>query len=135
FYGGAAVVPGHEVAGTVVETSRDSGAPTGQRAVVYIQLFCQTSQNCRSGWENRCENAEQLIGWQRDRGYAEYIDVPAHVVIPVPDDLPLDVAVLALDTVGTSGHGLRMALRTQETLPSKIAVIGCGPVGLGCVVA
>lgn len=135
FHGGAAVVPGHEIAGTVLETSGGAGVEPGQRVVVYIPLFCRTCQACRNGWENRCENAEQLIGWQRDGGYAEFVDVPAHLVIPVPDDLPLDVAVLALDTVGTSGHGVRMALRTQESLPARVAVIGCGPVGLGCVVA
>ncbi len=134
FHSGASVVPGHEIAGTVVETSVPDVA-SGLRVVVYIPVFCRSCEACRNGWENRCENAGQLIGWQRDGGYAEFVDVPAHLVIPVPDDLPLDVAVLALDTVGTSGHGLRMALRTQESLPSRVAVVGCGPVGLGCVVA
>jgi threonine dehydrogenase-like Zn-dependent dehydrogenase len=51
----------------------------------------------------------------------------------VPDDIGQDVAVLGLDTVGTAAHGLRLALRTQNELPRRLLVVGCGPLGLGVV--
>lgn len=130
---GSAVVPGHEIAGTVVDAGRETGVATGTRGIVYIPVFCGSCAQCGKGQTNRCLELTELIGWQRDGGFAQYVDVPARCLIEVPDDVPLDVAVLGLDTVGTAAHGLRLALRTQEDRPGRILVVGCGPLGLGVV--
>jgi threonine dehydrogenase-like Zn-dependent dehydrogenase len=125
---GSAVVPGHEIGGTVV----GGALPEGTRGIVYIPVFCGTCVRCAAGRTNQCLNLSQLIGWQRDGGFAEYVDVPARCVLPVPDDIPLSVAVLGLDTVGTAAHALRLALRTQDSV-DRALVVGAGPLGLGVV--
>lgn len=130
---GSPVVPGHEIAGIVEGYGSDVKLPAGQRVIVYIPVWCGECRECRRGEQNRCTRLEQLIGWQRDGGFATHVDVPVQCLVPVPDDVPLDVAVLGLDTVGTAAHGLRLALRTQEQPPEDIAVIGCGPLGLGVI--
>lgn len=130
---GSSVVPGHEVAGLVDAVGDGSPLEVGQRVLVYIPVFCDECDQCRRGQTNRCLQLTELIGWQRDGGYAEYIDVPARCLIAVPDDIPLDVAVLALDTVGTAAHGLRMARQTQPDGVRSLAVVGCGPLGLGVI--
>ncbi|NEE00707.1 alcohol dehydrogenase catalytic domain-containing protein [Phytoactinopolyspora halotolerans] len=138
---GSPVVPGHEIAGVVVDVG-DAGGPAdaaghavrvGTRGIVYIPVYCGSCAQCAKGRTNRCLRLGELIGWQRDGGFADYVDVPARCVIPVPDDIGLDVAVLGLDTVGTAAHGLRMALATQPDPPQRLLVVGCGPLGLGVV--
>lgn len=126
---GSAVVPGHEIGGTVVA---GAGLPEGTRGIVTIPVFCGECVRCRAGRTNQCLHLGQLIGWQRDGGFAEHVDVPARCVLPVPGDIPLDVAVLGLDTIGTAAHGLRLALRTQDAV-DRALVVGAGPLGLGVV--
>ncbi|TWF75194.1 threonine dehydrogenase-like Zn-dependent dehydrogenase [Pseudonocardia hierapolitana] len=131
--GGSAVVPGHEIAGTVVATGDGTSLPVGTRCIVYIPIFCGACDQCLRGQTNRCLRLRELIGWQRDGGFADVVDVPERCALPVPDDIGQDVAVLGLDTVGTAAHGLRLALRTQDEPPRRLLVVGCGPLGLGVV--
>lgn len=129
---GADVVPGHEVVGTVIEPV--AGAPAaGTRVVVFIPVSCGECPACRRQQNNRCYELGGLMGWQFDGGFAEYMDVPPQCLIPVPDDIPSDVAVLALDTFGTAAHALRLGARTQPSGIEDLLVIGCGPLGLGVV--
>lgn len=136
FSGGAGHVPGHEISGTVVEVGDGvEGVEAGQRALVYIVVFCGECRMCRAGQTNRCLEATDLVGWQLDGGYQEMVDVPAQTLLPVPDDIDLATAVLALDTLGTAAHGLRMAMAPLGRPPERALVLGCGPLGLGVVAA
>lgn len=130
---GAAQVPGHEIVGVVVEHGADVvGLPVGTRCAVYIPEFCSRCIACRSGDNNRCAALGRLIGWQRDGGFADHVDVPAQNLIAVPDDIPDDLAVLVLDTVGTSANALRQAAALCPA--GRVLVVGCGPLGLGSVI-
>lgn len=130
---GSAVVPGHEIAGTVIATGRGATLAQGTRCIVYIPVFCEDCDQCQRGQTNRCLRLRDLVGWQRDGGFADVVDVPQRCALPVPDDVPQDVAVLGLDTVGTAAHALRLALRTQDQPPRRMLVVGCGPLGLGLI--
>ncbi|WP_431728452.1 alcohol dehydrogenase catalytic domain-containing protein [Verrucosispora sp. TAA-831] len=130
---GSPVVPGHEIGGTVVEVGEGVDVPSGTRAIVYIPVYCGECVRCRAGMTNQCLALGELIGWQRDGGFAEHVDVPARCVLPVPDDVALDVAVLGLDTVGTAAHALRLARRTRVGDVDRALVVGAGPLGLGVV--
>lgn len=127
--GGAAHVPGHEIVG-VVDTP---GHPLhGRRVLVYIPVYCGECAYCRGGDPHLCERLTDLIGWQRPGGYAEALAVPTRNLIPMPDDIPTDLAPLLLDTIGTAAHALRLAGRVVASGPA--AVLGAGPLGLGCVI-
>lgn len=130
---GSPVVPGHEIGGTVVAAGDGVELPVGTRGIVYIPVFCGSCARCEAGLTNQCLALGELIGWQRDGGFAEHVDVPARCVLPVPDDIPLDVAVLGLDTVGTAAHALRLSRRTRGGDVDRALVIGAGPLGLGVV--
>jgi len=80
-----------------------------------------------------CENATDLIGWQRPGGYAEALAVPEQCLIPLPDDVPSRLAPLLLDTIGTVSHGLRLVRHRVSEGPTL--VVGAGPIGLGAVIA
>jgi threonine dehydrogenase-like Zn-dependent dehydrogenase len=122
------VTPGHEIVGRVA-----SGLRRGERALVYIPVFCGTCDDCRNGDTQLCLTHASLVGWQRDGGYAERLAVPAQCLIPVPDDVETRLAPLLLDVVGTPAHALRLAHRVRPT--GSVAVIGAGPIGLGAILA
>lgn len=124
------VTPGHEIVGRVASP----GHPLeGRRVVVYIPIFCDACEACARGDTHVCPNATDLVGWQRDGGYAEALVVPDRCLVPVPDDIPTRLAPLALDTIATVMHGLRRAATLVGTGPAL--VVGAGPIGLGAILA
>lgn len=121
------LTPGHEILGTIDAPRHPMH---GRRALVYIPTFCGRCAHCRAGDTQLCATAE-LVGWQRQGGYAEALAVPEQCLIPVPDDIPDALAPLLLDTIGTVAHGVRQAMRLIA--PSPALVIGAGPIGLGAL--
>ncbi|WP_062299737.1 zinc-dependent alcohol dehydrogenase family protein [Demequina maris] len=91
-----AVVPGHQVVGTVVGAgeavrSIDEGERVG---VAWLNRTCGTCRWCRAGRENLCPEAS-FTGWDHDGGYAELLTVPAAYAYPLPrDEEALDLAPL-----------------------------------------
>lgn len=65
-------------------------------------------------------------------GFAEQVVVPAHAVVPIPPDLPFDLAAAFPMAYGTSCHALRQraALAEGETL---LVLGAAGGVGLAAV--
>lgn len=122
------VTPGHEIAGTV---RKPGHALNGRRALVYIPVWCGRCPACLDGDAHLCENGTDLMGWQRPGGYAQRLAVPLQCLLPVPDDVPTELAPLLLDTIGTAAHGLRMAQRIVK--PGSALVMGAGPIGLGAI--
>jgi L-iditol 2-dehydrogenase len=122
------VTPGHEVLGRVDQPGH---AWHGRRALVYIPVFCGHCPECEAGMTQLCRNATDLMGWQRDGGYAEALSVPEQCLLPVPDDIPDDLAPLLLDTIGTAAHALRLAKRIVQD--GAALVLGAGPIGLGAI--
>ena len=132
WHNGAEYLAGHEIAGRVEQP----GHPLhGRLCAVYIPLHCGTCAACAAGNTQSCLTVSSLIGWNRDGGYAEYVAVPDNCLLPVPDDIPDDLAPLLLDTIGTSAHALREAARHLATDAPRVLVTGAGPVGLGVVLA
>lgn len=120
--------PGHEIAGRVEQP----GHPRhGQRVAVYIPVFCARCDACARGRTHLCEKGKELVGWQRDGGYAEAVRVPERCLLPLPDDVPDHLAPLLLDTIGTTAHGVRLARRVAES--GRALVLGAGPIGLGAI--
>lgn len=123
-------VPGHEMTGWVERCGEkakkfDKGCPV----LVYLSNYCGACEACLAGDTSQCQNRRGLIGWGFNGGYEEYVAVPDHMVFPL-GDLPVALGVLALDTIGTAFHGLRLSNIGAE---DSVLVVGCGPIGLGCV--
>ena len=125
---GWAVTPGHEIVGAVDQAGHRLH---GQRCLVYIPVWCGRCASCTHGDNQLCENATDLMGWQRHGGYAEALTVPEQCLMPVPDDIPTKLAPLLLDTIGTAAHGVRLS---RSLVPGGAAlVLGAGPIGLGAL--
>ena len=128
--GFATCTPGHEICGTIVRCGGDGTAfREGEPVMIYLSDYCGQCEPCREGNTSQCQNRRGLVGWHFDGGYAEYVKVPEHMVYPI-GALPLKYGVLVLDTIGTAFHGLRLGAIERG---HSVCVLGCGPIGLGCV--
>src|SRR5262249_19710723 len=107
---------GHEAAGEVVQVgSAVQGVKVGQRVVINPM---QTSTFIGSGGPDGAFTEEVLVG-----------DVQSDTLIPIPDDLPYEVAALT-EPLAVALHGVN---RMQVKPGDKVVVFGCGPIGLGMV--
>lgn len=131
---GNRVTPGHEIAGTVVATGPGAATPIGSRGAIFLVAYCGACPMCRAGSRGACLNKEAMLGFDRDGGFAEYVDVPERCFLPIDDGLGLDDAAMLLDVTGTAMHALRRA-GCVAAPPRSALVMGAGPVGLGCVLS
>lgn len=125
------IILGHEFIGEVVERGRgvDSLA-VGQRVAVEGEMRCGRCWFCLRGDYQLCQDAA-YIGFNRDGGLAEYVAVPTVQAIPVPDDVPDDIAAL-VEPMAVAVHALS---KSGLQLGQSLVVVGAGTVGLGVVAA
>ena len=118
-------VPGEEVVGVIEAVGAEvSRFRAGQRVYIYPGTSCGTCDACRRGAGNLCASM-QIMGFHRDGGFAEYVSAPQASLIPIPDGLPDDVAILA--------EPLSCCLNALERAAPKpgdcVGVWGGGPAG------
>ncbi|MCX4834295.1 MULTISPECIES: zinc-dependent alcohol dehydrogenase family protein [unclassified Streptomyces] len=125
------VIEGHEPCGVVESVGdavRPSEAKVGDRVMVHHYDGCRTCRYCRSGWTQYCPNARTVYGGlDGDGGHADFMKVPAHTLIRLPDELSFKTGAAISCGTGTAfGAIKRVGLSADET----VAVFGQGPVGL-----
>lgn len=148
------VVLGHEGAGTIDAVgSAVEGLSTGDKVVIG-PAFCGHCQPCLSGHPMYCANfyarnmgVERLDGskaFSDDSGpigshffgqssFAEYTNVPAHGVVKVDDDAPLDLIGPLGCGVMTGAGAVFNVLKPEPG--SSVVVFGTGAVGLSGMLA
>lgn len=137
------VVQGHEAVGRVVEVGPAVRAvAVGDRVVVPFTTSCGTCGPCTGGLSSRCTSS-RLFGWGAPDGpaaaalhggQAEQLRVPHAdgTLLVVPDDLDAATALLLCDNAPTGWYA---AGRADVRPGARVAVVGCGAVGLCTVVA
>lgn len=118
------VVPGHEIAGTVVATGdRGQNDLVGRPIVAYFYLSCGECPECRADHDSRCRRLAGWVGVHRDGGYAPYSVLPARNVVAVPAGLDAVEATVVPDAVATPVHvANRAAIRGDD----RVVVLGAG---------
>lgn len=131
--GNDGLIPGHEIAGRLVDVGRQvNGLQAGTLVAVKPSDPCGHCGPCRREEPNCCPNQWPThIGLARNGGYAEYVSAPARNVIVVPDGLTAADAALA-EPFAVALHGLSLAPTPAGTTAT---VIGAGPLGLLITVA
>lgn len=125
-------VPGHEIAATVdsVGTEVPPGRfREGMAVTVVPYTACGRCPSCRRGRSNACRD-NQTLGVQRDGALTQWIAIPWTKVL---DAEGLSLQELAL--VEPLSVGFHAVFRARVETPDRVAVIGCGAVGLGAVAA
>ena len=117
---------GHELAAEVVEADvNEQGIDVGDKVVVMPYLSCGSCIACRNGKTNCCTNIK-VLGVHTDGGMQEYISVPTNVLLKANSLSDDEMAIVEPLAIGA--HAIRRAaIKPGET----IAVIGCGPIGIG----
>ena len=103
---------GHEPVGTVSAVGPDvDGALVGSRVVPTIFVGCNHCEPCRSGDERLCVNGPTITGvFRQPGGFAERMALMATQLVPVPAQVPLEVAATLVDAGATAHNAVRTAL-------------------------
>ena len=133
YFNGSPIVPGHEAAGVVVDSGPDTSTALGTRGAIYLMDYCGDCRSCRIGATNQCTAKRADVGQTTDGGYGPYAIAHETNFFPIGDDLPLPVATMLLDVMGTSSHALRRAELVRPDIES-VYIAGAGPIGLGLLV-
>ena len=115
-------VLGHEICGVIKECKKSF--------VVWPGSACGHCRQCKAGRENLCSKMK-ILGFHKDGGLAEYVVAPKSSLLPVPDNLPGDVACLA-EPLSCTINALEMA---NVSAGEKVLIYGAGPVGLMAALA
>src|ERR1044072_1862598 len=76
----------------------------GDRVVAYGGLTCGTCKACREGRDNLCENVSGVMGFHADGFARDLLNMPARLVVPVPDGVSLRDATGGALAVGPAPH-------------------------------
>lgn len=144
-------VLGHEGAGVVEAVGAGVEIQPGTHVALSWMPSCGRCEECVRGFTHLCRNAwggmshgglldgTPRLSWDGRPVYhysylstfAEATVVPEGCVIPIPDSVPFDVAALVGCAVST---GIGAVWNTAGVRPGeRVAVIGCGGVGLSAV--
>ncbi|MFI5957355.1 scyllo-inosose 3-dehydrogenase [Cryptosporangium sp. NPDC051539] len=132
------VVPGHEIAGEVVEVGRDvRDVGPGDAVAVQTLHHCGRCAACRAGLPSHCSDAEDS-GFSIDGGMAEYVlsrESNVRSLDPLRDRYDeSDLYAIGALCEPASVAYVGMFLRAGGFLPGgTVAVHGCGPIGLAAV--
>jgi len=121
------VVLGHEAVGWVAEVGAGvDPALRGRRAGVVSIRGCRCCPVCDGGQPQLCPD-RTVMGLSGPGAATPWVTVPAHWLVPLPEDLPRRVAVLL--------EPLSVAVRAAEhhgevAAGQRVVVSGPGPIGL-----
>lgn len=119
------LVPGHEFSGTIAALGTNvDHLEVGWKCTADINIGCGRCFYCRRNEILNCPQMQQ-VGISRDGAFAEFVRVPARLVIRAPEDL--DFALLAL--VEPVACVVRAARKADIRFGQSVVVLGAGPVG------
>lgn len=124
-------IVGHEATGVIEEVGRAvSSLRPGDRVVVDPAVVCGSCDQCREGRTNTCRHLLFLGAPGQLAGcLAERIIVPGRNCYRLGDGLSFEEGVL-VEPLSIALHSFRLV---QGFRPESIAVLGCGPIGLGVI--
>ena len=138
------ILLGHEGAGTIEAVGEGvDGLAAGDRVVIGWKTACGDCPTCRRGAPRQCKRPPAATGrlLRRDGSvltpvlrtgtFASHTVVPQVAAVKVPRELPVEQACLLGCAVAT---GVMSVLETAKVWEgARVAVIGCGAVGLSVI--
>jgi NADPH:quinone reductase-like Zn-dependent oxidoreductase len=123
------LVVGAEASGEVAALGADvTEFAAGQPVVMYGALTCGACPACREGRDNLCEAVSGIMGFHLDGFCRERVNMPARLVVPVPESVALTDAACAPIAFGTVQHMLFDNARLE---PGETVLVHAGGSGIG----
>ncbi|MDX6613075.1 MAG: hypothetical protein QOD75_2261 [Blastocatellia bacterium] len=122
-YAGFQGTLGHEFVGVV-----EGGERAGQRVVGEINAGCGHCDLCRAGDSRHCAERTVLGIAGRDGAHAEFLTLPQHNLLRVPNEVSDERAVFTEPLAAACGILERVRINED----TKVAVIGDGKLGFLC---
>jgi NADPH:quinone reductase-like Zn-dependent oxidoreductase len=102
----------------------------GDKVTMYGALTCGTCKYCQSGVDNLCEEVKGVYGFHIHGFAREKLNMPARLVVKVPDAVPLEDAACAGIAFGTTQH---MLFDNAKLQPGETVLVHAGGSGIGTV--
>jgi alcohol dehydrogenase len=137
------LVVGAEASGEIAAVGAGVGhLKAGDKVAMYGAMTCGHCAACREGRDNLCENVAGIMGFHIDGFARDLINLPARLVVRVPDAVSTRDAACAPIAFGTTQHMLfdNAKLKAGETILVHAAGSGIGSVAIkmakaiGCTV-
>jgi L-iditol 2-dehydrogenase len=120
-------VLGHEPAGEVVALGAGvSGLQPGDRVALEPALSCGHCEMCLVGRPNCCPSVRFLGSPPVPGVYAEYHVFTAHQCVPIPANVSFEAAA-TLEPLAVGVHAVNLG---KVRPGDRVAIIGCGPIGI-----
>lgn len=125
------MVVGHEFVGEIAEIgSSVTKYKVGERVSGEGHIVCGKCRNCRAGRGHLCHYTKG-VGVNRPGSFGEFVSIPEHNVVPIPDEVPDEVAAI-FDPFGNAVH----TALSFDLVGEDVLVTGAGPIGImGAMVA
>ncbi|GJM29479.1 MAG: alcohol dehydrogenase [Cyclobacteriaceae bacterium] len=118
---------GHELAAKIIDIDYHPSLKAGDNAVVMPYISCGKCIACRQHKTNCCSHLE-VLGVHKDGGMQEQLTVSTDLLIPAHNLTYEEMAIVEPLSIGAH------AIRRAGVIPGEfVAVVGCGPIGLGII--
>ena len=125
------LVVGAEAAGEIAAVGAGvSDLKVGDNVVMYGAKTCGVCPACREGRDNLCENVGGIMGFHIDGFARERVNMPARLLVPIPDGVSLRDAACAPIAFGTVEH---MLFDNAKLKPGETILVHAGGSGIGSV--
>ena len=121
---------GHEASGIIEETGTGvSGFQSGDRVTFDSTIYDPADWYSQKGLYNLSDN-RRVLGVSCDEyrqagAFAEYLRIPAFNVVPLPDNVPMEIAAF-LDPLGNAVH----TATAFDLVGEDVLITGAGPIGI-----
>jgi alcohol dehydrogenase len=123
------LVLGAEAAGEIAAVADDVTVfKPGDAVVMYGAMTCGSCKPCREERDNLCKNVGGIMGFHIDGFARDLVNMPARLVIPVPQGIPLRAAACAPIAFATVQHMLFDNARLE---PGESILVHAGGSGIG----
>ena len=122
------MVMGHEVVGRIVERAEDVSERAINQRVTVFNVLSDHAPSPEEGDPSFLNKRVVGVNLGTRGAMAEYLALPARNAIPVSEDIPPEVSVLA-EPVAVALHGFHR-IEGKAITPKSVAVIGSGTIGL-----
>lgn len=122
-------VPGHEFSAFLEQDIEPLGLLRGQLVAVDPATPCGHCEWCHRGHHNLCPEVVFIGAPPFDGALTSRLTVPLSGIVPIPDGMTAAQGAM-LEPLGVCVHAIDLA---KPKLLERVAVLGCGGIGLGIV--